>query len=176
MSYTLDEAKEFPSSTLRYKGVFDYNALSTFIIKWFLDRHFEIDESTHKHKMSCPHGFEIQRDINAWRRIDDFRMYKLRIFIHLWDAFEVDAVKDGKQKKLWDARMEILLGFEVVMDYSNRYENNPWMKKLLRFYCEYVIKKETIAMHADPLYYKSLLLHEKIKEFLEMDTTTHFEW
>ena len=60
MPDVIGEAQAHPAFRLKYKGVMDYDAMSTFVIKWLKDRHFEINEGVHKHKHSCPHGFEIQ--------------------------------------------------------------------------------------------------------------------
>lgn len=173
MSYAIKEAQG-QTSSLKFKGVFDYDALGTYIIKWLLDRHYHVNEKTHKHKMSCPHGFEIERAIEAYRDISEFYRYKVKVEMFLWDAFQVDAVKGGKKVKLWNARMEIKLIFKVECDYANKWSTGPFMQKLLKFFCEYIIKKEIIIKHADPLYYKLLGFHSDLKKFLGMEATTQF--
>lgn len=175
MAHVIAEANAHPAFRLKYKGVFDFDKLTTMIVKWLQDRNFEFNEPKHKHKYSCPHGFEIERDFDGWRKIDDYYKHKVEVKFHLWDAFEVDAVKNGRKVKLWNAHMDIQLGFDVVCDYQNRWSRSPFMDKLHKnFYTQYVIKKEIIINHADPLYYKLLSLHSKIKEFLEMETPTKF--
>lgn len=175
MPHTIKEAKGKPAFTLKYKGVFDYNGLTTMLTRWLQDRQFEINEKGHKHKYSCPHGFEIERTIEGWRKIDDYYMYQITVDMHLWDAFEVDAVKNGKKVKFWNARIDLKLSFEVICDYADRWAKGPFMEKLRdNVYDEYIIKKEIIINHADPLYYKLLSLHTKVKDFLEMETATSF--
>ncbi len=170
----IGEANAHPAFRLKYKGVFDYDKLTTFVIKWMQHRKFNINESKHKHKYSCPHGFEIERAIEGWRKIDDYYRYDIEVSFHLWDAFEVEAVKDGRTRKLWNARVEIQISFDVVCDYQDRWGKSPFMERLRNFYDQYIIKKEIIAKHADPLYYKLLSLNTKIKNFLEMETGTEF--
>jgi len=174
MSYSIKEAKGQPATKLKYKGVFDYDGLSTYVINWLQDHKYELNEKTHKHKMSCPHGFEIERHIEATRKIDAFYQYKVTVIFFLWDAFEVDAVKDGKKMKLWNAQMELRIDFEVVCDYANKWATSPFYEKLLKFYCEYIIKKEIIIKHVDPLYYSLLALHTNFKKFLGMETAAQF--
>jgi hypothetical protein len=169
------EANGHPAFRLKYRGVFDYNKLTTMLISWMQDRKFEINEKVHKHKMSCPHGFEIEREIYGERKVDDYYLHKVEVKLHLWDAFEVDAVKGGEKVKLWNAQMEIQLGFDIVCDYNGKWEKSEFMEKLRnKFYDQYIIKKEIIIKHADPMYYKLLSLHTKIKNFLEMETGTVF--
>ena len=175
MSHTIKEGQGQPAWKIKYKGVFDYNALTTFIIKWMKDRHFEVNEKKHKHKYSCPHGFEIERVFEGWRKIDDYYMYEINFHWLLLDAFEVDAVKDGKNVKLWNARMILTCSFKVVCDYENKWDQSPFVEKLhKKVYCEYVIKKEIIVKHTDPLYYKLLSLQKKVKDMLQMETATDF--
>jgi hypothetical protein len=174
MAKVIGAAQGHPALTLKFKGVFDYQGLCIFIVNWLKDRNYEVIEQTHKHKMSCPHGFEIERVFNGERKVDDYYMYKYDVKLYLLDAHEVDAVKNGKPVRLWNARMEVKLGFDVVCDYANRWEKTPFTRKLHNFYCEYIIKKEIIIKHADSQYYKLLSLHTKIKEFLGMETATQF--
>lgn len=175
MAHTIIEAKATPAFRLKYKGIVDYDKISTFIIKWLQDRHYKINESKHKHKMSCPHGFEIERGIAAWKKIDGYYQHNIDVKILLWDAFEVDAVKHGKKVKLWNARIEVQLGFKIVCDYAGKWDKSPFIEKLhKKVYVQYVIKKEIIIKHADPLYYKLLSLHTKLKKILEMESGTVF--
>lgn len=174
MSHVIKEARGEPATTLKFKGVFDYDGLTAYLMKWLQDRHYQITEKNHKHKMSCPHGFEIERSIVAYRDISEFYRYNVGIEIHLWDAFQVDAVKGGKKMKLWNARIEIQLNFKVECDYSNKWNTGPFMQKLLVFFCNHIIKKEIIIKHADKLYYKLLALHSNIKKFIGMETATQF--
>lgn len=160
-------------ATLRYKGVFDFDGMTTYLINWFKKRDFQINEKKHKHKMSCPHGFEVEWNIEAFKKIDDYYKHYTITKMHLWDAYQVDAVKDGKKIKLWSARIEIKTQFKVECDYQGRWEKKPWLKKLRNFYDQYIIKKEIIAKHADPLYFKLLELHTELKKFIGMESTTY---
>ncbi|NQU79762.1 hypothetical protein HQ545_08405 [Candidatus Woesearchaeota archaeon] len=174
MSDFIDEGKAEPAFRYKYKGVFDYDKLTTFLIKWLKNRGYDINEKKHKHKMSCPHGFEIERVIEGWRKIDDFFQYEVKVSMHLWDAHEVDVTRNGKNVKMWDARIEITIDILVVCDYQNRWSSRPFYSKLLKFYIGYVIKKEIIVKHMDPLYYRVLGLGGDIKKILEMETATVF--
>jgi hypothetical protein len=173
MSHKIMEAnadpKEWPATMLKFKGVFDYNKLSTMIINWLRNQNFRFTEGVHNHKMSCPHGFEIEREIYAEKKIDDYYQHNITILIHMWDAFEVDAVKDGKKVKLWNARIEIRMGYAVVLDYADKWGKTAFLEKLRRFYDEYIIKREIIIKQGDPLYYKVLGFHTTLKKFFEIE-------
>jgi hypothetical protein len=170
MSDTIREAQG-DAAVLRYKGVFDFDGLTTYIINWLKARGNDLVESKHKHKMSCPFGFEIEWDVKSWRKLDDYFKHNINVSMHLWDAHQVDAVKDGKKVKLWNARIQVTTSFSVECDYQGRWEKSQFLEKLRNFYDQYVIKKEIIAKQADPLYYKCLELHTGMKKFIGMETT-----
>ena len=167
MVYALKEAQG-QAAMLRYKGTFDYDGFTNMILKWLYDHGYKVTEGKHKHKMSCPHGFEIEWNINGERRISDFIKYSVDFKMHLWDAHEVDAVKGGKKIKLWNARMEVKSSFKVILDYQDKWDT-PFKAKLLYFLAEYVLKKEIIVKHADHLYYKVYKVHNMMTKFLGME-------
>ena len=119
---------------------------------------------------------ELYRERSAgWRKIDDYYMYEIKFHWLLLDAFEVDAVKDGKKVKFWNARLILTCSFKVVCDYEGKWDTSEFLEKLHKnIYCEYVIKKEIIVKHTDPLYYKLLSLQKKVKDMLQMETATEF--
>lgn len=173
MPVILKETDVTRAVVLKYKGVFDFDGMMDYAFKWFKDRGFEFNEKKHKHKMSCPRGFEIEWDVEAWRKIDDFYKYKLFISLHAWDAYQVDAIKDGKKVKMWYMRLELATGFQVECDYQGRWSKTPFMNKLLNFYTQYIIKKDIVVKHGDALYYKALELHTGLKKFIGM-TASHY--
>lgn len=156
-------------SNLRYKGVFDYYKFINFIILWLRKRGYAVHEKTYKHKMSCPHGFEFEWDIRAFRKVTSYVMYHIEFKIFGWDAFEVDAIKNGKKVKLWNMRLEVRPSFKVELDYLGKWEDSDMKRKLRNFFNEYVLKKEMLGKHIDPLYYTCLGLHTEMKKFLEME-------
>ncbi len=170
MAYSLPECTAPVAGVIRFKGVFDYAGLAKMVLKWLYDRHYEVTEGKHKHKMSCPHGFEIEREFKGERKINDFIRYKVNFAFHLWDAFEVDGVKDGKKKKLWNARIEIRWGCIVEIDYQNNWDT-PFRSKLLKFFANYIIKSDLIVKHMDRLYYDMFKFHTKINKFLGMEAS-----
>jgi len=168
------EANAHPAFRLKYKGIFDYNNLTTFLINWLKERNFEVTEKVHKHKMSCPHGFEIEREIVGEKKITEYFQHVIEFKMHLWDASEVEAIKNGKKVMLWNARIEVQMGFDIVCDYADKWGKTPFLEKLLKFYNRYIIKREIIIKHADSVYYKLLGLNTKVKKMFEMETATEF--
>ncbi|MBT5022593.1 hypothetical protein HON01_07210, partial [Candidatus Woesearchaeota archaeon] len=151
MSHTLQETQG-QISVIKYDGVFDYDGLVDFLFGWFKSRSWFIQEKTFKHKKSGL-GHEIEREFTNWRKISEYYKYNVGVKMHLWDAYPIDAVKDGKKQKLMRARIEIILDFSVECDYQGKYESSQFLEKLRNFMHEYVMKKDIIVQHGDSLYY-----------------------
>ena len=168
MGHVLGEA-EGTTAILRYKGVFDYYKFINFVLTWLRKRGYNVLEKTYKHKMSCPHGFELEWDIQSSRKVTPYIMYHIDMAVFLWDAFEVDAIKNGKKVKLWNARMEVRTSFKVELDYLGKWETSGFREKLRNFFDEYVIKKEIVGKYVDQLYYTCVGFHTEQKKFLDME-------
>lgn len=165
----IGEATAHPAFIIKYRGVFDYDGITTFVIKWFKKRKFNVNEKKHKHKMSCPHGLDIDWGVEFWKKIDDYYMYQADVQFRLWNARQVEVVKDGKKKMLWYAELKVVIGMDVVCDYMGRWETNQFFERLRNFYDQYIIKVDIRVRHVDPFYYKLLDLQTEIKKKLEME-------
>jgi hypothetical protein len=164
----------WPVATLRFKGVFDYDGLCRFVTDWFVDRKWEVNEKADKHKLSCPKGFEIERELEADIKVNTFYKYKAQVRYNLFDAHQVEVVKDGKKQKLWEARMQVVIMASIEMDYESRWESSPFWIKLRRIYINYVIKKDMLYRHMDPFHFKLYGLFQEMKKFIGMEA--HGKW
>ncbi|MBT7902302.1 hypothetical protein HN587_00425 [Candidatus Woesearchaeota archaeon] len=169
MGHIIKEA-EGRISVIQYDGVFDYDGLITFLHGWFTKRKWFFHEKVVKYKKSGL-GHEMEREWNNWRKVSEYYKYHAGLQLHLWDAFPVEVVKNGKKRKFWRARIELSLSFKVEADYQDKFGTSEFMKKLRTFMHEYIMKKEILSAHADPLYYTMLGLHNDVKQFLEMSDT-----
>jgi len=61
----------------------------------------------------------------------------------------------------------------VEMDFQRRFPNSPFYRGLQDFYHKYIMRKDIENYWEDELYYHTLKLHQKIKEFLDMETKTN---
>ena len=89
---------------IRYKGIIDFQECWRLIGDWFESKGFEIIERKAKHKMR-PFGEELECAIDAWRNITDHFRYEMTAYVKYFDGTYVDVVKDGKKKKLLQARI-----------------------------------------------------------------------
>ncbi len=150
---------------LKYKGVFDFDALYKLMAKWFMDRKYDFYEQLYKEKPP-----ELEIEWIAKRKVDEFYQYKIRLYFHLFDVKTVEAIKEGVKKKLTSCRMIIEFDPSVIVDWQGRWSENKFTDKLLGFYIRNVIKRELQLKYGDPLWYITYRLHNIVKEFLEMET------
>lgn len=150
---------------IKYQGTFDMDELYQILTKWFTDRKYDFYEALYKDKPP-----ELELDWLAQKRVDEMYMYKIQMYFHLFDVKEVEAIKDGKKKKMIFCRMTIKIEPSVVVDYQERWSGTSFNKKLFKFYINNVIKKEIDMKVVDPLWYVSYKLHTKIKDYLGMES------
>lgn len=162
------ETYETPTLIIRYKGLFDFNGLYNLMVQWMKARRFWFHEDTYKHKVPTALGAEQELLWKGNKKITEFYMQDIRIYIHLWDMTEVEVVQKGVTKKLTNARIEMIISGVVTIDYEKRWEESTFYMALLDFYRKYIAKEEIETGYTDQLYYRMYKLHAAIKEFLDM--------
>ncbi len=154
---------------IRYRGLFDFEGLFRLMRGWFDAREYEFFERRYKHK-SRSTGAELEINFEAHRDINEYARNVIKIFFHIWDAHEVEVVKDGKKKKMWEGRMLIEFSGLVELDYDSHWEHSPFLRHLRNFYHNFVIKGEIDQIWTDKLWYKINDLQQNCKRFLGMHT------
>lgn len=150
---------------LKYQGTFDFDGLYKLLAKWFIDRKYDFYEQLYKDKPP-----ELEIEWVAERKLDEFYKYKIRMYFHLFDIKIVEAIKDGKKKKLMFTRMVIEFDPSVIVDYQDRWSESAFTQKLLGIYLKHIIRRELQLKIADPLWYIVYRLQNVIKEYLDMET------
>ena len=149
---------------LKFKGVFDFEGLYRLMAKWFMDRQYDFYEKLFKNKPP-----ELEIEWVAKRKVDELYQFKIRLYFHLWDVKEVEAIKEGVKKKLTSCRMIIEFDPSVIIDYQDRWSESKFTQSLLKFYVLNVVKREVELKYADPLWYINYRLHNLVKEYLDME-------
>ncbi len=150
---------------LRYAGVVDFDALYLKVVAWFKKRGYDFYEVLYKDKPP-----ELEIEWHATRKLDDFYRYRMEMYFHIFDIEEVEAIKDGKKKKMMKCRFWVYFDPVVEVDWQNRWSGNPFTEKLYKFYFNFVIKREFQLKIADPFWYITYDLHNLFKEQLGMET------
>lgn len=152
---------------IRFRGVYDWEGLIRLIRGWFEAREYEFFERRYKHK-SKAEGAELEINFEAQRDINDYAREVIKIYFHIWNAEEVEVVRDDKKKKMWEARMLIDFSAYVELDYDEHWEHSRFLRHLRTFYHAFIIKQEIDNVWTDRLWYKVNNLQQECKRFLGM--------
>lgn len=151
-------------SKIRFKGTLDFQGLYDLMRSWYNENGYECWEKKYKHK-----GNEVEIEWEGYREETEFRKEWVRVFFHVWDWKEIEAIIDGKKKKLIRCRMFIEFTAELEFDYENQWETS-WLKRKLRhFYIYHVMWKEIDVIFGDKAFYNVNKLQQRVKRFLEME-------
>lgn len=160
-------AKRVTVSTLKYKGIFDYEGMYKMMRRWFKDREYDFWERRYKHKRRAG-GAEIEVNWEAWRDITELLRNWIYIYFHIWDYEEVEVIKDGQKKKMAKARMRIEFSWHIEIDYEDRWVDSKLKRALLNFIIKFHLRKELSEPYGDKLWYNCNKLQQETKKFLGM--------
>jgi len=157
---------------IQYKGVWDMQDLYEFVASFFHRRKFKFYESRHILKKPGPFGAEIYHVWNAERNVEEYYKFNIIIFLHLFDAYDIEVVmKDGSKRTFTKGRLWVQFCGNVEMDYEKRWEEKTFYSNLRNFYHKYVIWKKIEALWWDSMYYNVFLkLQSLVKERLKMES------
>ena len=154
---------------IRYKGLFDYDGLYNMMVRWIKARRYWFHEGVYKHKVPSPYGAEHEIRWTADKKVNDYIKYNMSVELHLWDINEVEIIKDGEQKTLTNARIEIIIKPILEIDYEKRMEKNKLWAAIADVYYKYFLKEDLESIYWDTIYYRAFRLHNLVKEFLDME-------
>jgi len=157
-----------PTRSIKYRGLFDFAGMYRFIQKWMKKRHYEFHETKYKQK---PLVYFPEHEIKFWgeKKLTDYMMYRIDIFIHLYEAEKKEVEVDGKKKEMMDTRMIIEIDGDVITDYSEEFERTSFTKKIESFLNKRVLYQEILLKYLDPFDYELYDLETDIKKFLKME-------
>jgi hypothetical protein len=170
MPEVIDLKKGKYHSTLRYSGLVDLEGLFKMIKEWLDYRHFRVFEPAHKRK-PMPRGFEHEVEFQGIRKETEYVRYIINVYIHAQYTDEVEVVEKGVKKKIQNTgSMYMEIWPTVELDWQARWEKTPFMKKVRKFFHEYIIKTYIMVVWVDRVYYITYKLHTKLKEFLDLQS------
>ena len=84
---------------LKYSGIFDLKGLYGTITEWFIDYGFYLEEPSWKHKVPSPSGAEQEIEFTGWKKINEYVIYWVELYIHIYDLVDVDFLKESVKNK-----------------------------------------------------------------------------
>ena len=167
-------AKEFVIEKTRidYKGIFDLNGLLVEMRKWIGVRKFEFHERKFIIK-SGDEGTEYEIEWECNRKINTYVKFYITVVIKGRGAHPVEVIKNGNKLEQVQGMFNFTLGGRAELDWENRFGKKWYLKYLMDFYNNYIIKKDILYVWGDELTYRVYKLHRLIKDHLDMESKTN---
>jgi hypothetical protein len=156
---------------IRYKGVWDMQDLYESTINWLRERKYKFHEKVYKHKHPSPYGSERQYVWMAEQVVDDFVQATIDIYIHTYDAHDIEALdRNGERKLFTKGKIWAYLKIYFQFDHEGRFDKNSFWGNLRKFYQNYVIKKRIMQNYSPRFRNELVSLHKFMMQRLHMET------
>ena len=160
-----------PTTYIRFKGVWDMQDLYEFIADWFRRRKYKFHEKVYKHKHPSPFGVERQYIWEAIRKETGYVQFHYDVYIHTYDAHDVDVVTpDGSKKVFTRGRIWIEIKASVQTDWEKKWTGNTFYARLRDFYNKYIIRKDIETGWNPKIRYEMYELQSTLKSRLKMES------
>jgi hypothetical protein len=160
-----------PRTYIRYKGIWDMQDMYETIADWFKRRKYKFHERVYKHKHPSPYGVERQYTWEATREENDFIQFHYDIYIHTYDAQDVEVVlPEGKKRIFTRGRIWIEIKTQVRTDWEKRWSEKLFYTRLKAFYAKYVLRKDFTQGWMPKIRYEMYELQAMLKTRLKMES------
>ena len=155
-------------NNLRYKGTFDFDGLYKLMRQWCAERQYDFFETRDKQK-DKPQGYEIEINWRAERPINEYCKNYVHVYFHMWDTQEIEIIKDGKKKKVYNGRMLATVTGYILLDYMGDWEGSFFSRRWRDLY-NFILRHEIEDIWWDSHHYRVAKLQQLFKRFLEMES------
>lgn len=156
---------------IKYKGVWDMQDFYESTISYLRERKWKFHEKVYKHKHPSPFGVERQYVWLAEQEVDEFLRVKLNIYIHTYDAHDIEAAdKSGQRRIFTEGKLYAYMRAQTVFDYEQKFFQNAFWASILDFMMKYVLRKRVDYGGYNPRYRAELAaLHNFMMQRLKME-------
>jgi hypothetical protein len=159
-----------PPTYVRFKGIWDMQDLYESIADWFRKRKYKFHERIYKHKHPSPYGVERQYIWEAERKETDFIQFHYDMYIHTYDAHDIEVVMpNGNKKTFTKGRIWIEIKSKLFTDWEKRWAEKSAYAKLKNFYAKYMIRKDITQGWNPKKRYEMYELQAMLKARLKME-------
>lgn len=161
--------EKLPRVTLRYNGLFDFDAIYSAIIDWSKNYGYMWHEVDYKHKVPSPKGAEQEFKWLLSLKVTEYIYYEILMTVHGWDLMEVEVESDGRKKSLLNGRIYIWIDPKVKFDYQDKFSKGGKIaQKLGEWYLK--IMDRDLSNNLDQLVYRTYDLQTILKTYFDMQT------
>ena len=155
---------------IRKTGVWDMQDLYEYVADFFRKRKFKFHERIYKHKRPSPFGSERQHTWEAERKENEFIQFHYQIYIHTYDAQDIEVVDKNNQKKMFTkGRIWIEVKSDIITDWQKRWGSSSFYREVKNFFYKYVLKNNIVMGWETTMRYQLFELHAGMKNRLKME-------
>src|SRR3989344_4036522 len=147
-----------PQITLRYNGVFGFDALYAEVHEWAKRNGYMWHESSFKHKVPGAEGAEQELAWQLTSNVTEFIKYDIMFTIHMWEVKDVAA--EGSKKPLMRARLYIIINSTIEHDWQKKFGGSKFAQLFYRVWNLHAQIKKYFDMQAKKFPYKDYLMED----------------
>ncbi len=156
---------------IRYKGTWDMQELYESVVDHLRSRKWKFHEKVYKHKHPSPFGMERQYVWEAEQRVDDWVEVKINIYIHTYDAHDIEvADSHGEKKVLTQGKIWVVLKINDIWDPDGQWDSNSFWGQMKDFFVKYVVRKRRMQGYSPRYRHELVILYYLILRKLKMET------
>ncbi len=140
---------------IKYNGSFNLDKLYKDAKAWFNKYKYDFTEKEYKEKQH-PISGELQFEFNGERKVDDYAKFNITIKVLIIGLKKLD-------KNTYIGNFRVNLIAHIDLDYSEKWQYNPFKKFLFFIYNNYLIKNKIQNVYEDKLYEEVLDYETLIK-------------
>jgi len=165
------DSSDTPDFSVRYQGLFDFDAVYAAIIDWAKNYGYIWHEQTYKHKVPSPSGAEQEWLWFLEKEVNEYIHYKIKIKAKTYDMSEVEVqTETGAKKTISSGKIKMTIIGTTKVDWQKKFAHSgkigQWMGKIY----EKMYFKEITGGYGDTLHYRVANLQAIIKKVLDMQT------
>jgi hypothetical protein len=153
---------------IKFRGMMDLDGLYRFMVRWLKQRRYEFHETLFKYKPP-----ELNIKWRAEKKKSGFVKTCINCEFHVWGEYDIETLVDGKKKKMANVRFTLSITPELEAPYANLFGDKRWNlpleRKLLKFFNEYILKRDFEELDWDVLWYEVVQYQAAIKEYLKLE-------
>lgn len=148
------------------KALFDFKETYAHAKKWLESYKYTVVETSFKH-VEGEGGREIEIKWEVSREIDEYTQFNFEIKWHGLALNDVKVKIDNQEVKLQKGDITIELGTYLVLDWQNKWEENPFLKFMKALFEKYLYKRQLDELKGQ-LWNEGWNFYKELKNFLNM--------
>ncbi len=160
------EKIQVAKTMIKPRGIFDMGDYYKFLYNLIQSLGYAIGEDDYSQK-ELPAGKDIEFHWTCIMNVDDYTQFELKIECKVRGLQEVQVVRENIKEKKNKGEVELTVKGNIITDYNDRWEKQPLLKFLKKFYDNYLYRSTWESYYAK-LNENVFLIENEAKAFFEL--------